>query len=380
MSLNREEILYSQTQSSGSHSSVSFDSRYIRTYKDGELLLELPHLWSRDNCPCDDCRVVATQEKFFMLSSVPSDICPSAVKLHDDLLVIDWPDGHQSRFNLNDILSLSEPRHSTTKSWDADFFPDYFSWNDFLEDDSRTCLALESFLANGVIVIDKAPVEPNSLELLASRLGPIREVLFERIHNVSVDTHVYNVAHTPMALPPHNDFASYSFPPSAQALHMLVNEAEGGNSIIVDAWAIASQIREEVPDYFAILCDFMVPFREFDECNETYAVAPIIKCDARGKIESVRFSNQLMQMMDPNQKGVEQFYLAYRDLCTRITDIQNKRSFRLKGGQILLVAAHRVLHARESFVPRGRRHLQDAYFELDNIANKLVLLKANLSL
>jgi gamma-butyrobetaine dioxygenase len=311
---------------------------------------------------------------------VPSDICPSAVKLHDDLLVIDWPDGHQSRFNLNDILSLSEPRHSTTKSWDADFFPDYFSWNDFLEDDSRTCLALESFLTNGVIVIDKAPVEPNSLELLASRLGPIREVLFERIHNVSVDTHVYNVAHTPMALPPHNDFASYSFPPSAQALHMLVNEAEGGNSIIVDAWAIASQIREELPDYFAILCDFMVPFREFDECNETYAVAPIIKCDARGKIESVRFSNQLMQMMDPNQKGVEQFYLAYRDLCTRITDIQNKRSFRLKGGQILLVAAHRVLHARESFVPRGRRHLQDAYFELDNIANKLVLLKANLSL
>ena len=110
MSLNREEILYSQTQSSGSHSSVSFDSRYIRTYKDGELLLELPHLWSRDNCPCDDCRVVATQEKFFILSSVPSDICPSAVKLHDDLLVIDWPDGHQSRFNLNDILSLSEPR------------------------------------------------------------------------------------------------------------------------------------------------------------------------------------------------------------------------------------------------------------------------------
>jgi alpha-ketoglutarate-dependent taurine dioxygenase len=40
----------------------------------------------------------------------------------------------------------------------------------------------------------------------------------------------------------------------------------------------------------------------------------------------------------------------------------------------LLVAAHRVLHAREAFVPSGKRHLQDAYFELDNIANKVITL------
>jgi gamma-butyrobetaine dioxygenase len=358
---------------------ISFDSRFVRIYKDDKPILELPHLWLRDNCPCDECRVLVTQEKSFILSSVPPDICPDKVELIGEVLSIDWPGGHQSSFNLNDILTLSQPRHSASKPWASGFLPAYFDWGRFIIDDSYTCTALESFLINGVIVIDKAPIKPDSLELLADRLGPIREVLFERIHNVSVDTHVYNVAHTPMALPPHNDFASYSFPPSAQALHMLVNEAEGGNSIIVDAWAIASQIREEMPNHFAILCDFMVPFREFDECNETYAVAPIIKCDAKGKIESVRFSNQLMQMMDPNQKGIEQFYLAYHDLCTRITDSRNKCSFRLKGGQVLLVAAHRVLHARESFVPRGKRHLQDAYFELDNIANKLVLLKANLS-
>ena len=47
----------------------------------------------------------------------------------------------------------------------------------------------------------------------------------------------------------------------------------------------------------------------------------------------------------------------------------------LQGGEIILVAALRVLHARESFQPTAKRHLQDAYFELDNIANKLVLLK-----
>ena len=29
--------------------------------------VSLPHLWLRDNCPCDDCRVTQTQEKRFIL-------------------------------------------------------------------------------------------------------------------------------------------------------------------------------------------------------------------------------------------------------------------------------------------------------------------------
>ena len=38
------------------------------------LLLELPNLWLRDNCPCDDCRVTKTQEESFILSDVTADI------------------------------------------------------------------------------------------------------------------------------------------------------------------------------------------------------------------------------------------------------------------------------------------------------------------
>jgi alpha-ketoglutarate-dependent taurine dioxygenase len=61
----------------------------------------------------------------------------------------------------------------------------------------------------------------------------------------------------------------------------------------------------------------------------------------------------------------------------RIADSKQdyRSTFRLQGGEIILVAAHRVLHARESFQPTAKRHLQDAYFELDIIANKLILLK-----
>jgi len=361
----------------GSDTQVVVESGCLKLVSNESLLLELPNLWLRDNCSCDDCRVSKTQEKSFILSNIAADIYPDKVSIVDDSLSITWPDGHLTNFDLDDIFALSKPRHRVPSGWPRNFKPSYFDWTQFLSDDDFAFAAIHSFLDVGVIVLDKAPQVSEALELLAPRLGPIREVLFERIHNVCIDTHVYNVAHTPMALPPHNDFASYSFPPSVQALHMLHNEAEGGKSIIVDAWAIAESVRQERPDYFTSLCEFPVPFREFDEASETYAIEPLIKCDTAGNIISVRFSNQLMQMIDPMQEGVRSFYLAYHDLCCRITDTANRCAFRLEGGQVLLVAAHRVLHAREAFIPVGKRHLQDAYFELDNVANRLIQLQRN---
>ena len=155
---------------------------------------------------------------------------------------------------------------------------------------------------------------------------------------------------------------------------MLENECEGGESIIVDGWQVAEDLKKEKPKYFSILQEFNVPFREFDEQNETYAEAPLIQCSSSGVIESFRFSNQLMQMINPFREGIKEFYEAYHDLSRRIHDQKYRSTFRLNGGEALVVASLRVLHARESFIPNGARHLQDAYFFYDNAANNLFLL------
>ncbi len=156
---------------------------------------------------------------------------------------------------------------------------------------------------------------------------------------------------------------------------MLVNEAGGGESVIVDGWMVLNTVRERHPGHFQALCEVPVPFREFDDDNETYAVAPLVRCDADGNIVSLRFSNQLMQTLDPGAPGVGDFYRAYHALCGLLTADDVKASFRLDGGDILIVAAHRVLHGREAFEAAGRRHLQDAYFELDNVRNHLAVLQ-----
>ena len=44
---------------------------------------------------------------------------------------------------------------------------------------------------------------------------------------------------------------------------------------------------------------------------------------------------------------------------------------------VLIVASLRVLVCTEPFIPNGKRHLQDAYFVHDNIANGYVLLQSS---
>ncbi len=335
----------------------------------------LNFLWLRDNCGCEECRVVQTNEKRFMISDVPVDIAPLAVSLDGNRLALVWPDGHETVYDGADIEAAYAPDSVKWTPWDRRFSPSRYGFQAFLRDDSAASAAITEFLDTGAIILQQAPAQPGTLESLAPRLGPIREVLFARIHDVKIDPSGYNVAHTSNALPPHNDFASYSWPPSVQALHMLVNEAAGGESVIVDGWNVLNALRERHPGHFRALCDTPVPFREFDDDNETYAVAPLVRCDGDGNILSLRFSNQLMQALDPGAPGVGEFYRAYHALCGLLTADDAKARFRLDGGDILIVAAHRVLHGREAFAAAGRRHLQDAYFELDNVRNHLVVLQ-----
>ena len=350
---------------------IKKDSVILST--DSSKEYDLPFLWLRDNCQCDKCRIIETQEKQFLLHTVPVDISPKSVEIKDEKVFVLWPDNHQSVIPLIQIEESGKPRYPERKSWTSKFTPTKFDWSEFLDEEEIALEALKTFVSFGAIILKNAPKEPNSLEVLSRRLGPIHETLFERIHNVSIEGYGYSVAHTSKEIPPHNDFASYKSQPSIQILHMLENECEGGDSIIVDGWEVVEDLRKDNPEYFNILKEFNVPFRQFDENNETYTVAPMINCSSDGSLESFRFSNHLMQMINPSREGVKNFYKAFHEASSRVLDSKYRSTFRLNAGEALIVASLRVLHGRESFVPSGKRYLQDAYFVYDNALNNSVI-------
>ena len=342
--------------------------------------VSLPHLWLRDNCPCDECRVVQTGEKKFHLISVPVDLAPTTATLQDDTLTVTWPDGHITTMTATLIAHAIDGRPApTVRYWSSEFSPFCADFADFFSSAEVAVPALREFLSTGVLVLTDAPTEPNSLEDFAPRLGPMREMSFARVHNVEVDVSGYNVAHTNLPLPPHNDFAGMSWPPSVQALHMLANEVDDGLSVIVDGFGVLAEMRAEEPALFAALTTTALPFRMWDDTTETYAVETMVELNAAGDVIRLRYSNQVMQPMDPTGDTVADFYRAYHHLSQKIVDRRNQARFRLEGGHVLLVASHRVLHARDGFKPTGRRHLQDAYFEHDNIRNHLFVLERELA-
>lgn len=336
--------------------------------------LSIPILWLRDNCPCSECRVEQTQEKRFHLAHL-SSISALNMDTNELGLRVQWSDGHESCFERSFLeFDYTQPK-SVWRSWSEDFSPGRYDFETFQTDNRYAIEAIEEFLETGVLIIENAPTEDKTLEFMSKRFGPIRELLFERIHNVKVDPNGYNVAHTTLGLPPHNDFASYSWPPSVQVLHMLANEAEGGHSTICDSWAVLEEFRRDHPDAFETLCRVAVPFREFDEDNETFVCEPIISLNARGQISLFRYSNQLMQPMDFRDPDTAVFYDAYHKLSRVLINTRFSRTFRLNGGEMLVLASHRVLHGREAITSSGYRHLQDAYFEHDNIRNMLTVLE-----
>ena len=85
----------------------------------------------------------------------------------------------------------------------------------------------------------------------------------------------------------------------------------------------------------------------------------------------LRFSNQLMQPLAYDDTELAAWYRAYRLLGAAIADPANHVSFRLSAGDTLFVNGYRVLHARTAYQPDGPRHLQDVYFEFDDVFGHL---------
>ena len=342
--------------------------------------ISLPYLWLRDNCGCSQCRVMQTSEKRFHVFRVPRELRPRRVTIErrgraDEALSVVWPDGHSTRYRSSDIHHLINRPADDLRYWDCRFQPRKYDYRQFLVDDRTAADLIEEFLRTGACVLVDAPTDPDSSEQLAVRLGPVREVVFERIHNVVVDPKGYSIAHTDLAIAPHNDFTSYNWPPSVQLLHMLVNECEGGESSIVDGFGVLHELRRDHPDKFDVLCAVPVPFRLASEKDESYAVNPMVERDAAGDVRMLRFNTQQMQPIPLSEPRLGEFYAAYHELSTRMNAAAAHATYRLQGGQILLLAGHRVLHGRTALRSGGKRHLQDAYFEHDNVRNHLTLLR-----
>jgi gamma-butyrobetaine dioxygenase len=343
------------------------------------------YVWLRDNCACSECRVSQSGERALFTAHIPDDIAPRTAVIGeaDGLLHLEWNDGHATRYSVPWLVERDYSSDTPTRArheptlWDATLAAvPRFDHADVVGTVEGQVAYLDAVRDLGVAIVAGTPSVDGEVARFAETIGHVRETAFERVHNVRHDPDGYNVAHTPIELKPHTDLPSYSWPPSIQLLHFLVNEASGGESTVTDGWAVVEDLRREDPEAFDVLARVQVTFQLFSQDEDTYATAPIIQLDPDGRVRTFRFSNQLAQPIHASFADVEAFYRAYRTLGRRIDSDRYKVVFKTTSGDLLTVHSHRVMHGRLAFDPTsGGRHLQDVYMDFDDLmARRRVLL------
>ncbi len=320
--------------------------------------------WLRDNCPCARCLHPITDERTVSLIDEPG-VEPQSVTRNDDLtLTVDWGDGHVGVFSPEMMIARGDVRVKRTA-----LAP--LLRMDFAELETRRGMDrwLTGLLASGAIIIEQTPNVTGEVIQLAERVGCARPTNFGTLFDVESRPDPNNSAYTAAGLELHTDLPNWANPPDFQLLHVLANDAEGGDSMLADGLAVADDLMTTNPKAFEILTTTLVPFRFHDADDDIRCSAPIIELDTHDRPVAIRFNNWIRDV-DPSAD--EQFYDAYLALWTLLRDPVHVITFRLEAGETLCFDNRRVLHGRTAFDPQsGRRHLQGCYLDRDMVESSL---------
>ena len=360
--------------------------RSVRVTWDDGAVGAFHHLWLRDNCGCPECWHPQTLERTFDPLSVPGDVSAASVALtHRGELCVEWrPRGHVSLYDpgwlraCRDGAAGGSPRDPAPVTWDAslsDAMPilDY----DAIAGSERDRLRWLRLLRDlGVAILRGTPCEPLSVLALARLVGNVRATNFGDHFDVVSKPDPNSNAYTALGLPSHTDLPNWERPPGYQFLHCLENGAEGGESILVDGFRAAEELRRREPTVFRLLCRSPIGFRFRDGDSDIRHRAPTIALDESGAVGEVRFNLAVMEAIDAPADRMGKLCRALRAFAAAVRDPALECRYRLDRGELLVFDNRRVLHGRAPFDPTaGRRHLQGCYVDRDQLLSRIRVLE-----
>ena len=338
-------------------------------------------LWLRDNCP--SAIHPTANMRIFNILSVTKNIFPKEIIINKNKLKIYWSEkNHKSNFEIkwlrDHCYSLKQKYISPYFFWDQKLKKTFnkikIDHNKVLNKDNYLQKWLKLLHEYGFAIIKNAPIKKKSAFKILNRISHHRETFFGTPFEVINVPKPNNTAYTADALRNHTDLPYFEYAPGYQFLHCLVNDAKGGNSSVVDGFAVANYLKRYEKDAFKVLTDTYVKFKDTDYTQKATRVlhSPLITLTKDSDFNDIRFSMAAMGTVDVDSKKIQKFYEAYYLFAKLLHDKEFKIDFRLKSGDIFCFNNRRVLHGRTSFDPNsGKRHLQGYYLERDEILARL---------
>lgn len=347
------------------------------------------YYWLRDNCVSS--WDADTQERVYDILVEPDHLKPDSAKLDGDVLSIQWPDDHQSRYDLawlarwhskNDELCIGhgDLAQRNRKPWYADHYAKMarFSFSELVAHPAKVADWTEALLDEGIALLTEMPNSDEGLQQACELMGVVRASFSGYTFDVRTEANPVNLAYTNKALELHTDLPPEELAPGIQFLHCRVNDAVGGESLFVDACSVAQAFRAKYPSYFNLLTELKVPFRYTTNFQDVRARQVIIELDPHnGEVSGIHFSQHLADVFDFPPDVMDDFYPAFRKFGQMLQDPQYLMRFRLNAGECVVFDNHRVVHGRTAFIAgSGARHLRGCYVDRNEMRSTYRTLRA----
>jgi len=347
------------------------DARFVVNETGNELNLvvgdsnyPLSPIWLREFSSAPEYLDARTRQRLFSTHTIDPALQFRQLRQQGDQAAVTFSDGYSQLFDVAELVEAIDPHAGCPQK-------QVFSDSDIPKFDAAAPSVdmFEFFLTYGFAVVENLGTETDSMErYLASQQLEIRTTNFGRFFEVKTQPDANDLAYTSVAIGPHTDNPYRDPIPTIQCLHCLQNEADGGESTLMDSVQAIDIIQRERPEFVELLCTVPVRYWFIDRDAELSEWRTIFERDHFGEIARINYSPRLDFSYPLPPEQYRQFHEARSYLNDLLNSPQMELRFKLKPGEMMIFDNRRMLHGRTSFDPEsGARHLRGCYVDIDAV-------------
>jgi len=372
------------------HALIGDEGRTIELGWEGGARTRFHAMWLRDNALDDKTRSAGNGQRLITILDIPAATRIGSALIKGDTLEVTFvPEKKTVSFPAAWLGAHAYDREaddgrgwtgSDIRRWTKATMQNAVPCADYAEA-ARDGNVLRQWLAAvrtyGFAVMDGLPAESGSLCKVADLFGYIRETNYGRWFEVRAEVNPNNLAYTNLGLQAHTDNPYRDPVPTLQILACIENTVEGGESSVVDGFAVAAALQQEDPDGFRQLSSYPARFEYAGSSGvRLQSKRPMIELGPDGELICIRFNNRsLAPTVDVPFADMGAYYKAYRRFAELIEDPAFEVTFKLEAGQSFIVDNTRVMHARKAFSGSGKRWLQGCYADKDGLLSTLAAIE-----
>ncbi|CAB3258215.1 unnamed protein product [Arctia plantaginis] len=356
---------------------VSVVDRALEVHFEDRKSIKFEDCWLRDHCRCPSCYHAETYQRANHILDLP-DVTFSSFDYNKSQLFITWSDNHESTYSHKFLSQFNykewrESRRLKPLLWHGNIHNKVLKIHvdDFLNSIDGAKRVFQSLLDYGVALISGVGVSLKDTEEVCKALGGVQHTLFGGMWQFSTKADHADTAYTNLPLAAHNDNTYFTEASGLQILHCLEHKnGKGGETILVDGFNGARELKKEFPEDFDFLTKFKVEAEYIEDgYHHTYS-APVIKVNSdTGDIVQIRFNVYDRAPMAFNSgENCRSYYRSLRNLAKYYENESNQWRFKLQPGTVMVMDNFRVLHGRTSF--SGSRVLAGSYVSRSDWLNR----------